>query len=412
MKRHPSIYRRSIACLCAWLVLMGALYAQEADNKESKVIHRIGFDLRPNYVTPTDNFFSGSNLAGEPIRQLWSAHLKYSFQLKENTKLGSLYPHTYQGIGISYNHFPTSNELGHPVNIYVFQGSRIKQLTSKLSLDYEWNFGVSFGWKKYDSNNFQYTILYGAPGYNDVVGSKINAYINLGLLLNWQIAPQWNLTAGLDFSHYSNGNTNYPNKGVNPIGGRIGIVHTFGTDKENSAPDTYRQASQTNIFRPHFSYDLILYGSTRRRGIIEEDGGYLVPGSFAVLGLNFNPMYNFNKYLRAGLSLDAQYDESANLKEHYAGDYDGDPKFYRPPFREQFAVGISARAELVMPIFSINIGIGQNIIYQGEDTEGFYQILALKTSITRNLFLHVGYQLSNFKNPNNLMLGLGWRFHT
>lgn len=26
------------------------------------------------------------------------------------------------------------------------------------------------------------------------------------------------------------------------------------------------------------------------------------------------------------------------------------------------------------------------------------------------LFLHVGYQLHDFKDPNNLMLGLGWRF--
>ena len=52
-----------------------------------------------------------------------------------------------------------------------------------------------------------------------------------------------------------------------------------------------------------------------------------------------------------------------------------------------------------MPIFSINAGIGRNLICSGDDTEGFYQILALKTSITPRLFLHVGYQLSKFKNP-------------
>ena len=51
------------------------------------------------------------------------------------------------------------------------------------------------------------------------------------------------------------------------------------------------------------------------------------------------------------------------------------------------------------------------MIYSGDDTEGFYQILALKTYVTRHLFLHVGYQLSKFKDPNNLMLGIGYRFH-
>ena len=33
-------------------------------------------------------------------------------------------------------------------------------------------------------------------------------------------------------------------------------------------------------------------------------------------GLNFAPMYNFNNYFRAGLSVDAQYDESANIKDY------------------------------------------------------------------------------------------------
>lgn len=110
--------------------------------------------------------------------------------------------------------------------------------------------------------------------------------------------------------------------------------------------------------------------------------------------------------------MDAQFDESANIKDYkLVGTYGDDIKFHRPPFREQFAVGLSLRAELVMPIFSINVGIGRNMIYSGDDTEGFYQILALKTYVTRHLFLHVGYQLSKFKDPNNLMLGIGYRFH-
>ena len=74
-------------------------------------------------------------------------------------------------------------------------------------------------------------------------------------------------------------------------------------------------------------------------------------------------------------------------------------------------MGLSLRAELVMPIFSINAGLGRNLVCHGDDTQGFYQILALKTYVTRHLFLHVGYQLSKFKDPNNLMLGLGYRFH-
>lgn len=405
MNIKPLLY---MVCLLAFLSVNGKLTAQtpkesiklKVDTVSHKFIHQIGFDIRPGYVTPTNDFFKGDNLQQKRINRSLSAHLKYAFRFGKDSYLGQLYPHTYQGIGIAYNSF-SSPELGNPVAIYVFQGARIKQLSSRLSLDYEWNFGASFGWKKYDEIH---------NPKNDVVGSKINAYINLGFLLNWQLHSQWNLVAGVDLSHFSNGNTRYPNSGVNTIGGRIGIVHTLG-DNNTTVLTSGRVRSELPVVKPYISYDLVVYGATRKRGFIKNDTPYLIPGSFGIIGLNFSPMYNFNKYFRAGVSMDAQYDESANIKDYMVyGTNSSDAKFHRPPFRKQFAVGLSLRGELVMPIFSINFGVGRNLIYSGEDTKGFYQILALKTSITRHLFLHVGYQLSKFKDPNNLMLGVGYRF--
>ena len=154
-----------------------------------------------------------------------------------------MYPHAYQGIGVSYNTFFCPSELGNPIAVYAFQGSRIAQLSPRLSFDYEWNFGASFGWKKYDRTyNPQ----------NEVIGSKINAYINLGFFLNWQLNSQWSLTAGMDFTHYSNGNTHYPNGGLNVIGGRIGVVRTFG--EEDASTDVPKRL----YVKPHISYDLVL----------------------------------------------------------------------------------------------------------------------------------------------------------
>lgn len=375
---------------------------QSSDTLRHRPSHSIGFDLRPSYVFPTRSFFTGDNAAGKPINTALSAHLKYAFRFSPDSRLGRLYPYAYQGIGVAYNTFFNSSEVGTPVAVYAFQGSRIAKLAPGLTLDYEWNFGASFGWKRYNpETNY----------YNDVVGSRINAYINAGFFLNWQIAPQWNLTAGVDLTHYSNGNTNYPNSGVNTVGARIGVVRTFGGNAAEHTSASAGREEEASSVAGRISYDVVLYGSTRRRGLFLDNGAELIPGSFAVVGLNFNPMYRVNKYFRAGASLDAQYDESANLKEHHVeGTGGGDLKFYRPPFREQFAVGLSLRAELTMPIFSVNVGFGRNLIQQGEDTRGFYQILALKTFVTPRLFLHVGYQLHDFKDPNNLMLGLGWRF--
>lgn len=397
-----SMHPKYALLLCLFLAFFIESHAKQDTLTRNPIHHQIGFDIRPGYLLPTKSFFERDNAQGKPIRNVVSAHLKWAFRFHKDSYLGRLYPYAYQGIGVAYTSFSNTSEIGNPVSVYVFQGSRIARLAPRLSLDYEWNFGAAFGWKKHN---------YATNPYNDVVGSKINAYLNVGIYLNWRLASEWRLTAGIEASHYSNGNSNYPNAGVNTIGGRIGIIRTFDS-KEDKAQSSIRE--KATLKGSPFSYDLIVYGATRRRGIIWPDEKYLVPGSFGVVGLNFNPLYRINRYFRAGISLDAQYDESANLKNHYAGDdytlQDGSKKFYRPPFREQFAVGLSVRAELTMPIFSINFGIGRNLIYKGEDTKGFYQILALKTFVTSHLFLHTGYQLSNFNDPNNLMLGLGYRF--
>lgn len=377
--------------------------SEEADSlKRHRLSHQLEFNLRKGYLLNTHPFFGGENKFNEPMRSAGSVHLKYAFRFDPRSRWGSQYPDVYQGIGLACHTFRNREEIGVPWSAYVFQGAPIARLAPSLTLDYEWNFGVSWGWKKYDPQ---------LNPRNMVVGSKMNAYINLGWLLNWQINNDWHLTAGVDVTHFSNGNTHYPNAGVNTVGGRVSLIRTFGTHSYQASVETRRKA-RAEIER-YFSYDVVLYGATRRKGVIWPDDRVLVPGAFGVAGININPMYNLNACFRAGISLDAKYDESANIKDHVVGDDRSaeNIRFYRPPFREQFGVGLSLRAELVMPIFSINLGVGHNVFYQGEDLKGFYQIAALKTSITHRLFLHVGYQLRNFKDPNNLMLGLGYRFN-
>lgn len=380
------------------------ILATVRDSTSNKIIHLIGVDVKPGYLVPTHDFFKGNNNAQKKMNSTLSGHIKYGFKFSPNSSMGKVYPHAIQGIGVGYNTFYNSYEIGNPIAIYIFQTSRITNITQNLSFDYEWNFGASFGWKKYDRIN---------NPLNKVVGSKTNAYIDLGFLLNWQIAPNTNLRGGINVAHYSNGNTSNPNAGVNVIGASIGVVRFLGNNEKNTYP--FLQ-SRSCLFNSYINYDLIIYGAMRKKGVFPEDSNpILVPGSFAIAGLNFNPLYNFSKYFRAGPSLDFQYDESANIGKYIANDYipnyPEDLKFYRPPFREQFSVGLSLRAEIVMPIFSINLGIGKNFICKGDDTDSFYQTFVLKTNITNNIFLHTGYQLYRFKDPNNLMLGLGYRFN-
>lgn len=369
-------------------------------SNDKKIIHHLGVDVRGAYVAGARQAVKDTYFGAPDRNSGASAHLKYSFSYSDLTREGRLYPGVYQGVGVAATSFFDSKGVGTPVTAYLFQGAPIFRVARNLTFDYEWNFGASFGWKSYEDTPDLMPL-------NLIVGSPVNAYINLGFMLNYRLSPRWNVAAGLDLTHYSNGNTSWPNPGVNTIGGRVGVTYTFDSD-----PRVRTLADNADIepIKPHISYDVVLYGAVRKK-MLDLNGREVLPGHFGIAGINFAPMWNFNRFLRAGVSADIQYDESSNLKKYWVeGTYGDDVKFHRPSFFRQVSAGLSARGELVMPIFSINAGMGYNLV-GNTDSKNFYQVLALKVHVARSLFLHIGYQLNSFKNPNNLMIGVGYRFH-
>ncbi|WP_372650909.1 hypothetical protein, partial [Draconibacterium sp.] len=44
------------------------------------IIHRLGVEMRPGYILPTNPYFKGENSTSQPVRSSFSTHLKYSFR--------------------------------------------------------------------------------------------------------------------------------------------------------------------------------------------------------------------------------------------------------------------------------------------------------------------------------------------
>ena len=75
--------------------------------------------------------------------------------------------------------------------------------------------------------------------HNSVIGSKANAYINAGLQLNWMVSREIDLIAGVTGTHFSNGNTKFPNAGLNTLGLKVGVVCNFNRPAEALKKPTY-----------------------------------------------------------------------------------------------------------------------------------------------------------------------------
>lgn len=408
-------HKATVQCVFIFLLLLlgyNGIWGQTVPDsttyggRRTPLIHRIEMETRPGKILPTNNFIRGENMLGQPIKQNLSFHLKYGFQFHPDSRKGKIYRGAYQGIGFGYYDFGNSQEIGNPKAFYLYQGATIAEITPRLSLDYEWNFGISTGWKPYD--------YYSNP-YNGMVGSKLNAYMNVNFYFRLLLSRHFDLIAGGTLTHFSNGNTKFPNAGLNATDIKAGITYNINRQENYLANGLPGSLSLIREFPRHVSYDVVLFGSWRRKGVVHNETPIASPEKYTVLGFNINPMYNLGYKVRVGASLDGVYDSSANIyTEDYIIPYGGDNPgytFYKPPVKNQLALGVSARAEYVMPYFDVNVGIGTNLFYSGKDMKGLYQVLALKIKVTRFSFIHIGYNLQNFDTPNYLMLGVGLRLN-
>ncbi|MCL2561888.1 MAG: acyloxyacyl hydrolase [Rikenellaceae bacterium] len=409
-------------------------YVAEAQSVEAparKVIHSLGIEVRSGFVIPRRELPMANYELWKPGGGVFSAHLRYSFRFCPHSVAGRIWNDTYQGIGVGryeffgrarglrgveYNFQQTSARggiLGTPLALYLFQGARLASFTSRLTLGYEWNFGVSGPWRPYDSEN---------NPTQWAVGSRVNALISAGLHLDYSLSPRMSLIAGATVTHFSNGNTALPNAGLNLTGGRIGLVYDFiDAGRRCVDAETWRETQMPDFVR-HMSYDIVVFGSQRKRVADAGEKGagekIQLPGLYNVLGISFMPMYNLSRIVRIGGALDGFYDSSANIRiaddRPVAEQRHAPPSnlsLDRPPVAKQLALGISARAEFAMPFFTVGLGLGTNMLHGGGDMESVYQMLTLKIALGGNVFAHVGYSLHNFRDPNFLMLGLGIRIN-
>lgn len=356
---------------------------------------RLTTELRPTYNMPTNGFYNGYNSTGKVISSCSSLHLKYSFTLSPESRTGKLYPTSYQGIGIGVYTFFSHYETGTPLAIYLFQGSRLFDLTPSISLDYEWNLGLSAGWKR-----------------NEVVGSGINILINVGIPFSWHFNDNWDFHITPDYTHFSNGDTTFPNGGANTFGVRFGASRNFGTPGVKAPGRTLiekeKKLSERSA-KDRITHDITVYGGWRADRILLGYSLNIINEHFPLGGLTYNPLYRFNRFFSAGASLDAMFDRSADIIPTVSEDGKSLEGYTLPESWRQTAIGLSVRGEVTMPFFSINIGAGYGLAGFSKDLKGFYTLYNLKCSVAENIYLNIGYRLSSLQYTHNLMLGFGIR---
>ncbi len=353
--------------------------------------HRVSMEVRPAY-----NVVSHYALReGRPLNSNLSLHARYSLSFDDKTSLGKLFPSSYQGVGVAAYSYFDHQRTGTPLAIYLFQGANIANLTPRIAIGYEWNLGFSWGWHP-----------------NEAMNSRCNVLINVAIPFTWHVAPHWMLSLTPDFTHFSNGDTSFPNSCSNLFGVRLGATYLFS--EEHTTTSARRFIAPSDVWSKRslakrMTYDIVLYGGWRADRFVENDIFFVVNKALPLGGINFQPTYHLNDYFAIGASLDIQADSSLNLYDGINDDKGNTVDFSRPPLWQQLETGISLRGEVSAPIFTVGVGIGFNMLRTGYDYSPIYTTFSLKAHITERLFLYIGYRFNSTQYTHNLMYGVGIR---
>ncbi|GEM_PF-1066367 len=139
------------------------------------------------------------------------------------------------GIGISHNYL-TKSFLGNPTAAFAFVNLPLFP-NAVLKINFGINAGLAWGINKFSGLNPE----------NLAIGSKCAAYGNFNLNTLIEILPRFELVLYSGLHHYSNGNTNKPNKGLNTFGAEAGLRYKINKlifDKNvNPVPPSQKQSS-------------------------------------------------------------------------------------------------------------------------------------------------------------------------
>jgi hypothetical protein len=144
------------------------------------------------------------------------------------------------GIGLQYGNLGSHEHLGKLLAAFPFMNLRLfasGALKSKLRI------GAGLGWveKPYDAETNHKNVL---------IGSHLNAFLHLLWQNEVKLAPRIYASAGLGFSHLSNGGFTLPNLGVNTPTLQAGLRYALGEPsiQTGTPPDSFSRRLSYRAF--------------------------------------------------------------------------------------------------------------------------------------------------------------------
>lgn len=263
--------------------------------------------------------------------------------------------------------------LGTPNAIFGFFGSPIIR-TPSFTLNYDISAGFAFNFKTYDPIT---------NPYNNYIGAKNNAYINLQLIGKYAFANQ-NVGLGISFIHFSNGNYQNPNLGINIFSATLHYqFNTFQREEKSYSTD-----NPLPPFIPTLEWQ-VFWGSGVK--MLDDDFDATKPHAtkrWYNTSISTAVLAQTSHRRKFGIGIDAFYfDWGKHLVDYKA--QKGEIVDYN--LHENWALGAFLAHELGYKKFWLitHLGYYLNKRVMDDDSSRFYERVGVKYMITPNLSVGV-----------------------
>lgn len=305
------------------------------------------------------------------------------------------YP-TY-GIGYYQAIFtPADNTLGNPSAVYMYFNAPFKRW-EKSSFNYDVSVGLAYNFLNYDPES--------NPNQT-AIGSEANVHFAATLEYAFALSENWDGGVGVNVTHFSNGRSRTPNKGVNLLS--LTARFSYKLDPklwkgeklagQSKNPELIRH--EIPDFHKRWSYAVVLSGGvTTSVDSIQDRNLYYgaASGTFDVYR-----HYGYTGKLAAGV--DWFYDGS--LAEEYASEYNGKVNV---PSSMLHYFGIHLGHELLVHRWTLITDLGL-ALPEPEGRGSWFARVGLKYDFTEHLFGKIALKTPGGFIADFIEWGVGWNF--
>lgn len=262
------------------------------------------------------------------------------------------------------------------------------------------------------TNRMAAGLTYGLATYNpndelpnDVIGSKINAFAELGVGVSAQLSDFLYVEPGFRFNHISNGNIRRPQRGINVVSYSLGLKYVFG--------ETPNEPVRIPLNKCEHSHEVLAFmGLATRQLEFGDDDNPLNHNTYGLNYLMANLHLGYNhgvtRRLKLGGGVDLIYDGTNGAK--YAAT-SRIPQKGDVPFGDKIGLSVFIGGETAIDRLSIVTTLGYMVAQKRfeESSPAFEQRLGFKYHFYKHVFAGANIRAYRFRAAKAIEFNIGVR---